>query len=148
MTTEVFEEKPEDFNGKVEVVGCIVEYGGEILLLHRLDHKLEGNKWGFPSGKIDEGENPEQAIIREISEETGIKILKNNIKLLKKLYVRYPEYDFVYYLFYTKVDNKIVKIKPDEHKGFVWVSPEKALKMPIVNGSDYCIEVFQNEKKK
>ena len=40
-----------------------------LLILHR-----EGNHWGFPKGKAEEGESPEQAALRELKEETGLDV--------------------------------------------------------------------------
>ncbi len=58
-------DKPEHFIPKFEVVSCFVEYNDEILLLLRQDYKPEGNTYGVPAGKIDEGETPDKAMKRE-----------------------------------------------------------------------------------
>jgi hypothetical protein len=39
-------DKTKDFNPKFEVVSCFIEVEGRILLLHRADHKPQGNTWG------------------------------------------------------------------------------------------------------
>ncbi|MEO5873739.1 MAG: NUDIX hydrolase [Streptosporangiaceae bacterium] len=43
-------------------------HGPEVALIHR-PHK---NDWSFPKGKLDPGETPRQAAIREVQEETGM----------------------------------------------------------------------------
>jgi hypothetical protein len=40
----IYNEKPENFIPDMEIVSCLVECNGKILLLHRNDHKPEGNK--------------------------------------------------------------------------------------------------------
>lgn len=45
-------------------------------------------KWDLPKGKIDDGENPMQAAIREVEEETGLK----NIEIIKELKQTYHTY--------------------------------------------------------
>jgi 8-oxo-dGTP pyrophosphatase MutT (NUDIX family) len=40
-----------------------------LLILH-----LHGNHWGFPKGKSDEGENPQESATRELLEETGLSV--------------------------------------------------------------------------
>ncbi|MDP3026269.1 MAG: NUDIX hydrolase [Nanoarchaeota archaeon] len=135
-------EKPSKyFKSDCEVVGGVIEHDGKILLLHRQDHKPEGNTWGGPSGKIESNETPEKAVIREIKEETGIKIGERQLKSYGKLFVHYPNYDFIYYLFYIKLENlPEIKIENKEHKNFIWVRPEEALKMNLIEDEDFCIK--------
>jgi len=49
---------------------------GNKLLLKRATRGISKGKWNAPGGKIDERETPEQNAIREIYEETGLKIKK------------------------------------------------------------------------
>jgi putative (di)nucleoside polyphosphate hydrolase len=44
---------------------------GQVFVGQRIDSK-EGDAWQMPQGGIDEGESPEEALIRELGEETGI----------------------------------------------------------------------------
>lgn len=134
---------PENFNASFETVSCFCEYDGKFLLLHRQDHKSEGNKWGVPAGKIDAGENALKAMVREIKEETGFNIPSQQLIYFNKVYVRYPDYDFVYYMFHTILNQQQkVKINHKEHKNFKWVSPESALKMDLVLDLDKCVKLF------
>src|SRR3989338_2710486 len=61
--------------GKVAVT-AVVEHKGQILVGKKI--KLDGHflsgKWHIPGGKVDEGEDEKQALIREMHEETGIDI--------------------------------------------------------------------------
>ena len=99
--------KPKNFSPRHHIVGCIMESNKEIILLKRKNSSIQGNKWGIPSGKVEKKETLLQAIKREIKEETGINVKKNNLKLFKKYEVRHtPGYDFSYYLFHTKFKNK------------------------------------------
>ena len=141
----IYEEKPNIFNPRFEVVSCFLEYNDEILLLHRQDHKPEGNTWGVPAGKVDEGEEIYETIVREIREETGFEIPDKEIKHFTKLYVKYPNYDFIYHIYSTKLDKKQeVNINPNEHKNFKWTTPKNALSMNLIEDLDKCIELFYN----
>jgi 8-oxo-dGTP pyrophosphatase MutT (NUDIX family) len=138
----IFLTKPEQFNPKFEVVSCFFEYDGRLLLLERQDHKPQGGTWGVPAGKIDPGETPEVAMLRELFQETGFVADRTKIYYLKKLFVRYPAYDFVYYIFDLKLDNEpIIKINPGEHKSFQWLSPTQALKIDLIEDLDGCISL-------
>ena len=138
----LYQNVPENFNPKFTAVGCFVEYDGEILLLHRQDSEPQGNTWGLPSGKMDEGENPLEAILREIKEETGFEIPKSQISYFSKVYVRFPGLDYVYHLFHTRLNNQPkVQINPNEHKDSKWVHPKKALDMSLIQDLDACISL-------
>jgi ADP-ribose pyrophosphatase YjhB (NUDIX family) len=54
-------------------VGVVVELDGRILLGKR-NHDPKLGWWSFPSGFVDAGEVPEEAAIREVEEETGVKV--------------------------------------------------------------------------
>ena len=45
---------------------------GEVLIGQRRENQPMGSLWEFPGGKIEPGESPEQALIRELNEELGI----------------------------------------------------------------------------
>lgn len=139
----IYHEKPEGFKPKFEVVSCFLEHDGEILLLHRQDHKPQGNTWCLPAGKVDPGEDLVAAIIREMGEETGHFADPLAVKFFKSLYVRYPTYDFVCHIFHLPVgDRPEVVLSVDEHKDFVWLTPTKALDLPLITDEDPCIRLF------
>jgi 8-oxo-dGTP diphosphatase len=59
----------------IEVVcGLIEDNEGRVLACLRPEGKHLGGKWEFPGGKIDPGETPEAALIRELQEELGVDI--------------------------------------------------------------------------
>ena len=122
----IYKEIPKQFNPKFEVVSCFIEHNKEILLLHRQDYKPEGNTWGVPAGKIDKRENPLDAILREILQETGYDIPISQISYYRKVYVKYSDKDFIYHIFHTKLsDKQEVTLNPAEHKDFKWEMNKK-----------------------
>lgn len=62
----------------VAVTPCLVDKHKNVLLLKRAFPPFAGY-WGFPGGKVQESEAPEAALIREVTEEVGIEINKENI---------------------------------------------------------------------
>lgn len=53
--------------------GTIVRADGRVLMIHRQKEPYKG-LWAMPGGKMEEGEHPGAAIIREFREETGLKV--------------------------------------------------------------------------
>jgi len=137
---------PKDFNPLFDVVGCIIESEEQIVLLQRKNSSIQGNKWGIPSGKVEDKEDLLSAIQREIEEETQIKISKDQIKKTNIYRVGHiPGYDFIYYLFYTKIPERHkIKLDKNEHLKAVWIDPKEALKLPLVEGTEKYIKNFIN----
>jgi 8-oxo-dGTP diphosphatase len=54
------------------VVAGLIEKGGKLLVCQRTRHQTMPLKWEFPGGKIEEGEQPRDALRRELEEELGI----------------------------------------------------------------------------
>lgn len=57
----------------IEVVAAIIEHEGKVLATQRGYGEFEGS-WEFPGGKVEAGETPEEAIVREIQEELSATI--------------------------------------------------------------------------
>ena len=57
----------------IEVVAAIIEHEGKILATQRGYGEFQGG-WEFPGGKVEAGETPEEAIVREIQEELSATI--------------------------------------------------------------------------
>jgi ADP-ribose pyrophosphatase len=133
--------EPENFKPKFEVVGCFVEHSGRILLLHRHQDKPEGGTWCLPAGKLNAGETAVEAMIRETKEETGHAIDPSRLVYIKKTFVAYPTYQFVYHVFKTELDKRpAIALKTDEHTEHKWVTPEEALAMDLIPDEDACIK--------
>ncbi len=137
---------PENFTPKFIVVSCYLEHDGKILMLHRLNHKSEGDTWGLPAGKMDDGEVESEAVIREVREETGHEIQQEKLEYLQRVYVKYPDYDFEFHMFRIKLENlPEITISQSEHKGYCWIEPEKATELRLVSGMKECIAmVYKN----
>ena len=63
---------------KLQTTICYIEKDGKYLMLHRNKKKIDINKdkWIGVGGKFEKGESPEECVIREVKEETGL-ILKS-----------------------------------------------------------------------
>ena len=54
------------------VVGIIINRNNQVLIAKRGSHQHQGDKWEFPGGKVEDSENSEEALYRELKEELGI----------------------------------------------------------------------------
>lgn len=138
----IYKHEPENFVAKFEVVSCYLEHEGEILILHRQDYKPEGNTWGLPAGKIDKDENELDAMVREISEETGLEVEPGDLEYLEKLFVVYPTYQFIFHMFKLSLEERPrIKISDSEHKEYRWATPADILKLDLIPDFDECLKV-------
>src|SRR5260370_18836090 len=59
---------------RIPCVGAILTDGGRILLIRR-GHEPEKGRWSLPGGRIEPGETDQQALVREVREETGLEVI-------------------------------------------------------------------------
>ena len=133
------------------VVSAIIENSnGQILLAKRSPHKAYPNLWEDVGGGVEANEKPEEALIREIEEETGI----TDIEIIKPL--------TIYHFFHKGLkdeDNEIIGISywcrsdstevvlSDEHCEYRWLTPEEAISLPLHDTLKKLLkEVFIQEK--
>lgn len=103
----------EEFKGpKIVAVGIIS--GDEILTGKRRDNGL----WTSPGGHMDEGEDPAEAACREVMEESGIQIGRQDLKLISCQIIRSPRTgkDFMLYAYTASVNRKTATAKNDPDK--------------------------------
>jgi len=89
------------------------------------------DKWTFPKGKIEKGEKPEKAAVREVGEEIGILNLKP-VKLLNKIDYWYKRdkityHKFVYFFLLEAKKDANLKAQKEEIKDARWFKPNEAL---------------------
>jgi len=77
----------------VLVAACaLVDADGRVLLARRPPGRQLAGLWEFPGGKVEKGERPEEALIREMGEELGIEIAEACLAPLTFASHTYPEF--------------------------------------------------------
>ncbi len=71
---------------------ALVDAAGRVLLARRPDGKAMAGLWEFPGGKIEAGETPEAALVRECHEELGIRIAPDDLAALCFASHGYPDF--------------------------------------------------------
>jgi 8-oxo-dGTP diphosphatase len=112
-----------------------------ILLLKRnIQRRTSPNKWQTPSGFIREGESAEEAIIREVKEETS---LDGTIKRSGRSFEVVDEWArwiIVPFLISVKSDKVVIDNK--EHSEFKWIKVDEVSSFECVNGIDKDLEAI------
>lgn len=116
------------------MIQCCNQY----LILKRATNEL----WTLaPGGKVEPGESPLQAAIRETFEETSIRLIPSQLRFLATYYFRYPEIDYPLHVFHTTLPSRPpVTLAPNEHSECKWLALDKALSLPLTRGSQECME--------
>ncbi len=101
----------------------MVVHRNKILVLRRKDPDV----WEFPGGNIEFGEHPKIAAVRELEEETGIKVEPENLKLLCVSSCLYPDgrTQQIQVLYVCELKKAQEKIELKEHIDYKWVSLEE-----------------------
>ena len=84
------------------VVAAVIERGGCILIAQRRSNSAHALKWEFPGGKVEPGESPSAAIVRELEEELGIQARVES-EMMRYGY-QYPGRAPILLIFYSVVD--------------------------------------------
>ena len=84
------------------VVAAIIQRDGRILIGQRKDLGHHPLKWEFPGGKLEPGETPEAALIRELQEELGLHA-RIDRELMRYEY-QYPGRSRILLIFYRVLD--------------------------------------------
>jgi 8-oxo-dGTP diphosphatase len=61
--------------GVIECVGAVIRDGAGRMLLVLRGHEPSKGLWSIPGGRIEPGETDEQAVVREVAEETGLRVI-------------------------------------------------------------------------
>ena len=78
---------------------ALVDRDGRVLLAQRPQGKAMAGLWEFPGGKVDPGETPEQALMRELDEELGIATWESCLAPLSFASHPYPDFHLLMPLF-------------------------------------------------
>ena len=120
----------------IEVVCAVIIKENKILIAQRSEKMKLPLKWEFPGGKLNEAENEEQAIIREIKEELNIEILP-----IKRISSNIHDYgSFKINLIAYLCDYIAGEIELIEHKDFKFVDFENLMDYDLAEADIPFIE--------
>lgn len=104
---------------------CYIRQNGRTLMLHRIkkENDMHEGKWNGLGGKFEEWETPEECAIREIEEESGLKV--KNPKL--KVFLTFPAFDTI-------------------ETWYVWVFVIDEFEWEMIESPEWVLEWIDNDK--
>ncbi|HKR18532.1 MAG TPA: 8-oxo-dGTP diphosphatase MutT [Stellaceae bacterium] len=109
--------------GITVVCVALIDTDGRVLLAERPAGKPLAGLWEFPGGKINAGETPEAALIRELHEELGIDVTEACLSPLTFASHRYPDLHVILLLYVCRRWKGMVTAR--EGQKLSWVRPQR-----------------------
>jgi len=126
----------------VTVAACaLVDADGRVLLAQRPEGKPMAGLWEFPGGKINDGESPEEALIRELKEELAIDVKKACLAPVTFASHAYEKFHLIMPVFVCRRWEG--QVEALEGQQLAWVRPAKLRDYPMPPADEPLIPVLQ-----
>ena len=120
----------------------LVDADGRVLLAQRPKGKAMAGLWEFPGGKVEPGETPEAALIRELHEELGIDTWASCLAPLTFASHGYADFHLLMPVFICRRWDGIVT--PHEGQNLAWVTPERLRDYPMPEADSPLIPIIRD----
>ena len=123
---------------------CYIEKDEKYLMLNRTKKEKDINKdkWIGIGGKVEDGESPEECLIREVKEETGFTLKKYKLRCLVTYVSTTWETEYMYV--FTSNEYEGQQIECNEG-ALEWIEKEQITKLNTWEGDKIFIDKIQNE---
>lgn len=108
---------------------ALVDVDGRVLIARRPEGKPMAGLWEFPGGKVEAGERPEMALLRELKEELDIDVTEACLAPLTFASHSYPDFHLLMPLYVCRRWQGIVTAR--EKQELAWVKPLKLRDYPM-----------------
>jgi 8-oxo-dGTP diphosphatase len=99
---------------------ALIDTDGRVLLAQRPAGKSMAGLWEFPGGKVDAGETPEAALIRELAEELGIDVTASCLAPFTFASHTYPTFHLLMPLYVCRKWSGIPSAREGQRLAWVW----------------------------
>ncbi len=122
-------ESPANIPTVLVAAAALVDSKGRVLLAQRPEGKSMAGLWEFPGGKVEQGENPEFTLMRELKEELDIETRECCFSPIGFASHAYDDFHLLMPLFVCRVWQG--EIKKVEHQAMEWVLPQDMYDYPM-----------------
>jgi 8-oxo-dGTP diphosphatase len=111
---------------------ALIDASGRVLLTQRPEHKQLGGLWEFPGGKVEPGEAPEDALIRELKEELALTVEPDALDPYAFASHAYPDFYLLMPLYIVSRWGGELKLDPNAAQAMAWakISELRSYQMP------------------
>ena len=138
--------KQEGEKPRIQSTLCYLERGDEYLMLHRVKKKNDANhdKWIGVGGKFEEGESPEECILRETAEETGLTLTTYRYRGLVTFVSDQWPTEYMHLFTATAWEGTPIPCAEGE---LAWIKKEELLRLPMWEGDKIFLDLLDNEDR-
>ena len=111
---------------RIEVVAAVIKHGNKIFATQRGYGEFK-DMWEFPGGKMEPGEKPEAALVREIKEELDTDIEVG--ELIKTVDTDYPQFHITMHVYWCSIISGELKLL--EHEAAKWLELDSKLPQAV-----------------
>ena len=124
---------------------CYIEQKDKYLMLHRVkkENDINRDKWIGVGGKFKENETPEECLLREVKEETGLTLIKYRYRGLLTFIYENMEAEYIYLFTATEYTGELTEC---DEGNLEWVDKAKVDSLPIWEGDRIFFELLNDEK--
>ena len=124
---------------------CYIEKDGKYLMLHRTKKKndINKNKWIGIGGKFEDGESPEECVVREVKEETGLTLKSYKLRCIVTYVSTNWETEYMYV--FTSNDFTGELIECDEGD-LEWIDKKEVPNLETWEGDRIFVEKLQKDE--
>ena len=124
---------------------CYLERGDEYLMLHRVkkDHDVNQGKWIGVGGKFQDGESPEECILRECLEETGLTLTEYRYRGLVTFVSDEAPTEYMHLFTASAWTGELTECSEGDLE---WVPKEKVCGLPIWEGDKIFFRLLEEER--
>ena len=126
---------------------CYITRGNDVLMLHRTkkEHDENRDKWIGVGGKFEDKESPEDCLLREVKEETGLDV--KNLKHCGCVHWHNTETNDKYIVLFYKTNEYSGELLKSTDEGEVFFTPIESINnMPLSPNFDKYLDVFLSDK--